>query len=100
MAFWDGSNWKDANTTVTDGSWHHGVVTVSGTSLIFYLDGKPDGSHTIANLSSISQNLWLGRENTGATYFSGQLDELKIYNYALTTNQIKLDYNNSAAVRF
>ena len=35
-----------------------------------------------------------------ATYFNGKIDDVKIYNYTLTAEQVKIDYNQGAALRF
>jgi hypothetical protein len=41
-----------------------------------------------------------GHNFAGAAYYSGQLDDLRVYNYTLTTAQIRTLYNQDAAVRF
>lgn len=64
-------------STVTT-SWNHIVIT-TGTGI---------------NASDLD----IGRLNT--TYFDGKIDEVKIYNYELTSQQVKLDYNQGAALRF
>ncbi len=66
------------NGTVTAGSWNHILVT-SATSLS-------------------ADSIKFGQQNS--TYYTGQLDEVKIFNYPLTTTQIKLDYNQNSAIRF
>jgi hypothetical protein len=35
-----------------------------------------------------------------SNWFNGQIDDVRIYNYALTATQIKTLYNENAAVRF
>jgi hypothetical protein len=38
--------------------------------------------------------------NLGNWRFNGQIDDVKLYNYALTASQIKQVYNQGAGVRF
>ena len=35
-----------------------------------------------------------------ASFFDGKIGLIKLYNYALTADQIKVDYNNGAAVKY
>jgi hypothetical protein len=37
---------------------------------------------------------------SSANYFTGQIDDVRVYNYALTPSQIKTVYNGGAAVKF
>ncbi|MBU0847197.1 DUF2341 domain-containing protein, partial [Patescibacteria group bacterium] len=92
LAFWDGSTWTDGTTEVTDGNWHHGAVVISGTSLTIYLDGKVDGTATIADLSSISQSLWIGQANSGSEFFSGDIDSVRFYSRAISASEVLSNY--------
>jgi hypothetical protein len=71
-------------------SWHHVAVTVedigSQLQIYFYLDGVQDGPY-YSNVSSInnggaSSSLYIGRqgENCACNFFSGILDEVRIWN--------------------
>ena len=79
-------------------SWHHLAVSVSGTSATLYLDGTSLGSDTSA---SLTKNLWntgyIGRPGTATRYFNGYLDDVKVYNYARTQQQIQIDAGIAAA---
>ena len=88
-------------TTVNDNSWHQ-IVTVykRDGNMTRYLDGKIYGSALdISSASSTTVNtsnsLIIG-SGTSSQYFTGQIDDVRIYNYALTDTQIKTLYNNGA----
>jgi len=109
------SSWSTATTdTLSTGTWTHLVVTVEGTTsaVKIYKDGKviKSDTHTITgwtpSLGDANVSLCVGSffpysggwgGNTGFS-FDGKIDEVKIYNFALTEDEIKLDYNRSAAV--
>jgi hypothetical protein len=85
---------------VNDGAWHHVVGMRSGTDLLVYVDGILDGTNTAPegyDLSGTSQaNALIGaitdaRDATGATlekFFAGAIDDLRIYNRALSDQEI------------
>jgi len=101
IAFWDGS--ADANGTggnvtgntdvVTDGEWHHIAVTrESGGSMILYVDGVPDGSAT-AGTNALTDNpaIHIGANTLNSRYYSGQIDEVRIWNTARSQTEIQAD---------
>jgi len=85
---------------VDDDIWHHAVAVRSGDNAYLYLDGLLDNSTSgiSSNNASSTGNLYIGTEGGGSSYiFDGQIDEVKIFNYALTPLQIKTEYNMGAA---
>lgn len=63
-----------------------------------YLDGilkATDSTVDTVDTQSTSAIIGNGPETVNR-YFNGQIDDIKIYNYALTPQQIKTDYNLSA----
>lgn len=106
ISYWPGNypsySWQYGNsTTVADGNWHHIAVTHSGTTVRFYLDGKPDGTTTAGNRTNNSANdLRISQETEGTRTFNGQIDDVRIFNYALTANQVRNLFNEGSAVRF
>lgn len=102
LAFWSSNgagSWVDADSKiVTDGVWHHGVVTFSGTSCTFYVDGQYDGTKTISPVGSYSTNFQIGLTNGYTDYFNGLIDQVRVFNYARTPAQIAWDYNRGGPV--
>jgi concanavalin A-like lectin/glucanase superfamily protein len=77
---------------IDDGEWHHIVLTINRTDMMqLYIDGiLKDSVDISADINIDAQNgysLYLGRSNKGQ-YFSGSIDEVKIYNKVLDSNQL------------
>ncbi|PIZ96351.1 MAG: hypothetical protein COX79_05340 [Candidatus Levybacteria bacterium CG_4_10_14_0_2_um_filter_36_16] len=107
LCYWPGNyptySWTcTTSRTVNDSSWHHVLITHSGTTASYYIDGKFVESKTVGSRTTTStQNLLIGEENATTTRgFNGQMDDVRIYNYALTVSQIKQLMNQGSAVRF
>jgi len=79
-----------SNTLIDFNNWHYISVVSNAGSVSFYLDGKPDG--TASSALTISFNS-IGRSTNSVEIYKGNIEELKIYNRALTANEISLDYN-------
>ncbi len=90
-----------STTIVTDGEWHHLVGTIDGTNARIYVDGNLEHT-TQPSLSAFNYTgARIGKVIPGDTYwFNGLIDDVRIYNYALTPLQIKTLYNDGAAVKF
>jgi len=83
-------------TTVNDNQWHHVVGLRKRAELLVYVDGVLDASNTLPasyDLSGTSQhNAYVGAitDHTDATgntlekFYNGLIDDLRIYNYALS----------------
>ena len=88
-------------TSIPLNTWKHLVVTFDTTTDLasIYLDGvlitsaaKPDWN--TANETSF----YLGRSYQGSNSFNGVVDDLKIYNYALTQTEITNLYNYNSTL--
>lgn len=97
----DSTLWSDTT------NWHHVVGTWDGTTnsngAKIYIDGNlvGQGTSTAASFNSLSGiNQMIGSLNCNAHYFAGKIDDVRIYNYALTAYQIKQVYNNGASAIF
>lgn len=85
--------------TITDTNWHHVVVTRSGSNLKFYIDGKLDSTQTMSgSFNNNADPVLIGTDGPGD--FAGLIDDVRLYNYALSDHQIKLLSNDNAAIRF
>jgi hypothetical protein len=85
---------------LSTGAWHH-IVVVLGTGTTYtgtlYVDGASVGTNTTMTLrpSSIGNtaNNWIGRSAfTADPYFSGLVDDFRVYNRALTAAEITALY--------
>lgn len=79
-----------------DTNWHMMQVVYDTTGVTLYIDGVAKGtSGNTASFTATSSNLIIGYGDAGG-YFSGFIDELKVYNYSRSAAQVKLDYNTIA----
>ena len=86
--------------TISTNSWYHvtGVLDKSTNNLNMFVNGFQTGSTSISGLGTInpSNPLWIGRYHRGSRsryeYFNGIIDEIRIYNRALTAEEIKAEY--------
>jgi hypothetical protein len=79
--------------TVAVGSWHHLAVVKRGASFRVFLDGVEslDGAQTVdADAAFTSIGGYNG--DIGTNYWNGKLDEARIYNRALTEEEIRTQY--------
>lgn len=81
--------------------WHHIVAVRNGTSCRIWVDGKDRTSvaNTHTTMTANTNILRIGSKGDGGEYFNGDIDEIRIYNYALTNKQIEILYNENSAVR-
>jgi hypothetical protein len=78
--------------------WHHVIWTHSNSNETnVYIDGKNVLNTTDTTYIKSSEIVDIGSLNGNNYFIDGQIDEVKIYNYALTEDQIKTEYNMGAA---
>ncbi|HXT39183.1 MAG TPA: S8 family serine peptidase, partial [Candidatus Angelobacter sp.] len=85
--------WTTAPFQLTPGVWQHVAVVKSGTTRSVYINGVLVGSATCTANSAVGVNTaplqigaWSGRANSA---WKGILDEISIYDRALTVNDIQ-----------
>ncbi|HOV30015.1 MAG TPA: LamG domain-containing protein, partial [Candidatus Dojkabacteria bacterium] len=100
----DGGSIKefDSTTTLQVGKWYHivGVKTGSNTTGKIYINGMLDSTSTSFGdtaTGNSSNSLLIGARSTGTPqlYFTGIIDEAKIYNRALSATEIAIEYGES-----
>jgi hypothetical protein len=81
------------NQSVSVNNWSHIVATYDGTTLSLYRNGSLVGTPATStgNISNTSKTLTIGVR--GGNYFGGRISNAKIYNKALTDNEITQNYN-------
>jgi hypothetical protein len=76
-------------------------VYIPGEALKIYVNGVLDSTQEGAppSITNNSNSIWIGgRPECANCFFEGDIDDLKIYNYALDDSQIALDHNKGMAV--
>lgn len=89
-----------SKTRINDNRWHHVSFVKHNNSLKLYIDGALEDS-VVDNLTgntTNNYNLFVGGRNGWYNNFTGTVDELKIYNTALSTDQINADMRDTSAV--
>ena len=98
-------NWGAySSSAVNDGTWHFIVITYDGSTSKLFIDGELDASRNSSGYSSgsirwsssspdfkIGQTLHTLR--SGYSTYSGSLDDIRIYNRALSESEVEELYN-------
>lgn len=91
------------------GSWHHITAIKTGNTIndiTIYVDEVSLGTLTQTGTwdgwLSNSVHFFIGATSvlTVNKYWTGFIDDVRIYNYALTAQQVKTEFNQNSAVRF
>jgi len=75
-----------SQTVITDGQWHRIGLTWDGTNRTLYVDDIEAAKDTDTGLQSADRGLYFGAGNNlePVTFFSGLIDDLRIYDRAVT----------------
>jgi len=80
--------------TINDDNWHHVVITYDGSSnksgLKMYLDGTLDKTGSSLPLATLlnNDNLVIGADKNGGMDFDGQMDNVRVYGFELSSVQV------------
>ena len=78
----------DGTTPLAPNEWAHIAVTYDCADARIYVDGQLDGSMSVTGeLSQSNNELRVGRGEP-AGYFMGMLDDVRLYNHALTEDEL------------
>jgi hypothetical protein len=86
------------SVAITDTNFHHVAVSADGANVVFYVDGVPSSpigyspGYTFSTASAVG-----ARGDTLGNSFYGTIDELAIYNRALSAGEIGTIYNSEYA---
>jgi hypothetical protein len=93
----------ESNNTVNEEEWIHAVGVFDGSTIKLYINNvlQDDAYNISSTISSSSVNLVIGANPTGSGIdsnkaFHGKIDDVRIYNRALTTSEIDALYNETA----
>ena len=100
-----GARWVNLNESLTPGTWYHIVITYDGTTLKFYLNGVLKDENTIgASTITVNEgNMFImgcagwGNSNT---YYTGNIDEIGIWNKSLILSEILQLYNSDDGIEY
>ena len=82
------------------GSWDNFIITYDGTNLVFYINGVQESTQAVSvNLQTNGNDGAIGNNQFSAgRYFNGKIDEVAIFNTALSAEKITQIYDATAVV--
>ena len=88
-----GNDW-DTQVAVVVGEWLHHTITYDGTTAEWFMNGVSKGTFT-HSYNTTATTLEMGLGTTEGNPFKGLIDEVRIYNRALTAEEIKAHWLGS-----
>ena len=85
------------------GNWYNMVLTKSSTDNLyrFYVNDTLINSHAITvNPTFINDTMYFGRQAGGSNYYNGILDEVALFNRALTATEVTELYNAGLGLQY
>lgn len=87
--------------STSSSTWYHLVATYDGSSTgTLYINGNLVSSGSYAAANAYTGTLRIGAASDATSPFTGKIDEVQIFPYALTARQVKTIYNQNSAIRF
>ncbi|MEU8390687.1 LamG-like jellyroll fold domain-containing protein [Micromonospora sp. NPDC048843] len=81
-------------TALPDGTWSNVALTYDGSRATLYVNGTKAGEVAVTGtIDDDGGTLTIGGNEIWGEYFSGLIDEVRVYNRALTAAQIQSDMN-------
>ncbi|MBC8462179.1 MAG: LamG domain-containing protein [Deltaproteobacteria bacterium] len=89
-----GSTWISVQERLSAGKWYHIAGTFDGNNIICYLDGVEKQKGKIAAISGGAGRFFIGQDGW-VNVFNGVIDEVRIYNRALSEAEIQQNYKST-----
>ena len=87
-----------ANADLRTSSWTHLAVTYDGSALRYYVNARPvSTTGKTGNITTSTNPLTIGSDPFYGQYFTGLIDEIRVYDTALDTTQIQSDMTTPVA---
>ena len=88
-------NAVNGKTTIPLSTWTFVVGTYDGSTMKIYVNGVLDTSSSLkGSIDTNNMPLSIGRSGFGSDYFTGMIDEVQIWNRALTAGEVLNEYNS------
>jgi hypothetical protein len=84
-----------SNTRIPDDEWHHVAVVYNGALARIYIDGVQDNSQARTAPVATDESFYIAAagKNTPVQHFRGNIDEVRVWNTALSVNQLRFVMN-------
>jgi len=87
----------NSNTTLPNNVWHHVAVTYDGTTARLYIDGVLDNTKAMTSPTPNGSDFAIGAIYVDKAniqdFFKGDIDEIRVWDQALTPNQLRYVMN-------
>ena len=90
------SNAITTGSAVSSGNWHHAALVYDGSLVRGYLNGNLDGTPTAQTgaIQTLATSTIIGSRDSGSfSFFNGVIDDVRIYNRALTAAEVQALYS-------
>ena len=88
----DACNDDNIGPSIQDGEWHFLAGTWDGNDILLYIDGELEAEMPCkGELKPNNDPLFIGARGGSGRFLTGALDEIKMYNYALTKDELLKD---------
>ena len=92
------ASYKTAGVDVSNGSWNHCVVVYNKSNVLFYINGALVSTQAMTDaLTPNSVDLYIGARPNGIQLHPSQIALPRVYDYALTANQVFDNFNQKAS---
>lgn len=92
-SLWSYSTFGSYYSGITPGAYHHVVATKSGSLVTIYIDNNVVISKTFGSaITQTNNTLYVGSYNGASNYFAGEIPVSKLYNRALTANEVATNF--------
>lgn len=97
--FWIGGEGEFRSaSTINDGKWHYLVGVRKGSDVTLYIDATAETTGTSAESTDTTLSFIFAKHPLKAeSYFAGSIDEVCVYNRALSEDEVKQNYEAKAA---
>ena len=89
-------------TAYNDNNWHNFTGIYDGSTATLYVDGNPVAYLSSPTAINTNTNVIIGNvsgdPNRGCAYFNGSIDDVRLYNRALSTTEVQALYNEANPV--
>jgi len=94
----NGATLRITNAALSAG-WHHVVGTKNGATTALYVDGAAPATTASANVTAVNNAtaLLIGGDFNAGEFFNGSIDEVAVYNVAISEATALAHYNAGAA---
>ena len=75
-------------TAPSTGTWHHVAYTWDGTNNNLYVDGTAVTATATGHDGAAVTGAFIGATSAAADFFNGKIDDVRVYNAALTATQV------------